>query len=43
MKKHSVSIVKTGTPNIVKFESNHFLTEHQNFQFESIDDTANSD
>lgn len=43
MKKHSISIVKTGTPNIVKFESDHFLTEHQNFQFESIDDTANSD
>jgi len=43
MKTHTIAIVKTNSPNIVKFESNHFLTQHQNFQFDSIDDTANSD
>ncbi len=42
MNTHTITIVKTNTPNIVKFESNHFLTQHQNFQFDSIDDTKNS-
>jgi len=43
MKTHTITVVKTNTPNIVKFESNHFLTQHQNFQFDSIDDTKDSD
>ena len=43
MKTHTISIIKTNSPNIVKFESTQFLTQHQNFQFDSIDDTKNSD
>ena len=42
MKKHSISIVSTNNDNIVKFESNHFLTTHQSFEFNNIDETANS-
>jgi Fe-S cluster biogenesis protein NfuA len=42
MSIHTISIVKTSSPNIVKFESNHFLTEHQNFEFNNIDEASNS-
>lgn len=42
MKTHTINIVKTSSPNIVKFESNHFLTEHQNFEFNNIDEATNS-
>ncbi len=42
MKTHTIAIVKTSSPNIVKFESDHFLTEHQNFEFNNIDEASNS-
>ena len=42
MSTHTITIVKTSSPNIVKFESNHFLTEHQNFEFNNIDEASNS-
>jgi Fe-S cluster biogenesis protein NfuA len=42
MTTHIITIVKTSSPNIVKFESNHFLTEHQNFEFNNIDEASNS-
>ncbi len=42
MSTHHISIVKTSSPNIVKFESNHFLTQHQNFEFNNIDEAGNS-
>lgn len=42
MTTHTITIVKTSSPNIVKFESNHFLTEHQNFEFNNIDEASNS-
>jgi Fe-S cluster biogenesis protein NfuA len=42
MTTHTIAIVKTSSPNIVKFESNHFLTEHQNFEFNNIDEASNS-
>lgn len=42
MTTHTITIVKTSSSNIVKFESNHFLTEHQNFEFNNIDEASNS-
>lgn len=42
MESHTIAIIKTSSPNIVKFESNHFLTEHQNFEFNNIDEAGNS-
>lgn len=43
MKEHQISIVKTNNESIVKFESNHFLTQHQNFEFNNIDEAGNSE
>lgn len=42
MKEHQITITKTNTDSIVKFESNHFLTEHQNFEYNNIDEATNS-
>jgi len=42
MEAHNITIIHTSSPNIVKFESNQFLTEHQNFEFNNIDDASNS-
>lgn len=42
MTSHIISIVKTSSPSIVKFESNHFLTKHKNFEFNNIDEASNS-
>jgi Fe-S cluster biogenesis protein NfuA len=42
MDTHQIKINHTSSPNIVKFESNHFLTEHQSFEFNNIDEAGNS-
>lgn len=42
MEAHNITITHTSSPNIVKFESNLFLTEHQNFEFNNIDEASNS-
>lgn len=42
MNSHKITISKTSSPNIMKFESNHFLTQHQNFEFNNIDEAQNS-
>lgn len=42
MEAHIITISHTSSPNIVKFESNQFLTEHQNFEFNNIDEANNS-
>jgi len=42
MEAHNITITHTSSPNIVKFESNQFLTEHQNFEFNNIDEANNS-
>jgi len=42
METHKITISHTSSPNIVKFESNHFLTAHQNFEFNNIDEANNS-
>ena len=42
MKTYSITIKETSNPTILKFEANHFLTNHQSFEFNSIDDAKNS-
>ncbi len=42
MKEYNITVVKTNNPNIVKFETNHFLTQGKNHEFKNIDDAKNS-
>ena len=42
MKTYSITIKETSNPTILKFETNHFLTNHESFEFNSIDDAKNS-
>jgi len=42
MKKLTISIHETTNPLILKFEANSFLTQHQSYEFENIDEAKNS-
>ena len=42
MKEIKISIQSTNNPAIVKFEANTFLTKHQSFEFQNIDQAKNS-
>ncbi len=42
MKEYNITVVKTNNPNILKFETNHFLTTGKNYEFKNIDDAKNS-
>lgn len=42
MEKTTISIQKTSNPAILKFEADQFLTDHESFEFDSIDDAKNS-
>ena len=42
MKKYKVSINETSNKLIVKFETNFFLTNHQNYEYNNIDEASNS-
>ena len=42
MKKYKVSINETSNKFIVKFETNFFLTNHQNYEYNNIDEALNS-
>ena len=42
MEKYKVSISKTKNKFIIKFEINHFITNHENYEFNNIDETSNS-
>lgn len=42
MEHFTVDIKQTNTPTIVKFETNHFLTDHQSFEFNNIDEASDS-
>ena len=42
MKKISVSIHDTSNDKILKFEANTFLTDHQSFEFDNIDEATDS-
>ena len=42
MSNYTVSITETSNPKIIKFEANKFLTEHQSFEYNNIDEAKNS-
>jgi len=42
MKEYSITVVETNNPAILKFETNHFLVQHQNYEFKNIDEAKNS-
>ncbi len=41
-KNFEIKIEPTSNPGIVKFEANHFLTQHTSYEFENIDQAKNS-
>ena len=42
MSQYTINIQPTKNPDIVKFETNQFLTRHENFEFGNIEEAANS-
>lgn len=42
MKKINITIQKTNNPSIIKFEANSFLTQHESFEFNNIDEAKSS-
>src|SRR5690606_36664790 len=42
MGKINISIQKTNNPTILKFEADTFLTQHESFEFNNIDEAKNS-
>lgn len=42
MKEYSITVVQTSNPTILKFETNHFITQHKNYEFKNIDEAKNS-
>ena len=42
MKKFNITILKTNNPSIIKFEANSFLTQHESFEFNNIDEAKSS-
>lgn len=42
MKEFSITVVQTNNPTILKFETNHFITKHKNYEFKNIDEAKNS-
>ena len=42
MNPYTVSIQETSNNTIIKFELNQFITKHQSFEFNNIDEAKNS-
>lgn len=42
MKTYNIEIKETSHPNIIKFETNHFLTNYDSFEFNNIDEAKSS-
>ncbi len=42
MKEYTITVVETNNPAILKFETNHFVTKHTNYEFKNIDEAKNS-
>jgi Fe-S cluster biogenesis protein NfuA len=42
MTPFSIAIRETTNPTIIKFETNQFITQHESFEFNNIDDADNS-
>ncbi|MEO9892474.1 NifU family protein [Aurantibacter sp.] len=42
MKEFNITVTETNNPAILKFETNHMLTQGKNYEFKNIDDAKNS-
>lgn len=42
MKEFNITVIATNNPAILKFETNHFITQGQNYEFANIDEAKNS-
>jgi Fe-S cluster biogenesis protein NfuA len=42
MKEFIITVVPTKNPAILKFETNHFITKNNNYEFKNIDEAKNS-
>ncbi len=42
MKEFSITIVETNNPAILKFDTNHFITNSTNYEYKNIDEAKNS-
>ncbi len=42
MKEYVITVRETNNPAILKFETNHFLTQHKNYEFKNIDEAKDS-
>ena len=42
MAAFTITVVDTNNPSILKFETNHFITKNNNYEFKNIDEAKNS-
>ena len=42
MKEYSITVKQTNNPAVLKFETNHFITKNNNYEFQNIDEAKNS-
>lgn len=42
MKEYVITVKETNNPAILKFETNHFLIQHNNYEFKNVDEAKNS-
>ncbi|WP_394747296.1 NifU family protein [Spongiimicrobium salis] len=42
MKEYTITTVETSNPSILKFDTNHFITQNTSYEFNNIDDAKNS-
>lgn len=42
MKEYSITVKQTNNPAVLKFETNHFITKNNNYEFKNIDEAKKS-
>ncbi len=42
MKEYSITVKQTNNPAVLKFETNHFITKNNNYEFKNIDEARKS-
>ena len=42
MKEFVITVVETNNPAILKFETNHFITQNKNYEYHNVDEAKNS-
>lgn len=42
MNEYTITVIETNNPAILKFETNHFLVQHKNYEFKNIDEAKSS-